>query len=150
MLANLSRSHSAGENGLMKRSSRIAGLLGLIALAAALPMAVAGADTAHKSKQAGHASAQPKAPPPPKPVGSVKVTVTNSRPANLVELRAGVSGSGKMSRVLGMLKPGKEAVARLPRGEACQVDLHGAFDDGQSIDSTGVDVCVDKTVNLTD
>ena len=78
------------------------------------------------------------------------MTVTNSRPASLVELRAGVSGSGKMNKVLGALRPGKEAVARLPRGEGCEVDLHGAFDDGQTLDSTGVDVCADKTVNLTD
>ena len=78
------------------------------------------------------------------------MTVANLRPASLIELRAGVSGAGKMRKVLGTLKPGKEAVARLPRGEDCQVDLHGAFDDGQTIDSTGFDICAEKTLNLTD
>ncbi len=88
--------------------------------------------------------------PAPKPISTVKVIVTNSRPASLVELEAAVSGSAKMKKVLGALKPGKQAVARLPRGDNCQVDLHGAFDDGQTMDSTGVDVCADNTVNLTD
>lgn len=87
---------------------------------------------------------------PPKTLRTVKVIVTNSRPATLVELEASVSGSAKMKKVLGFLKPGKQAVAILPRSEDCQVDLHGAFDDGQTIDSTGVDVCADKTFNLTD
>jgi hypothetical protein len=87
---------------------------------------------------------------PPKSLRTVKVIVTNSRPATLVELQASVSGSAKMKRVLGFLKPGKQAVAIMPRGEDCHVDLHGAFDDGQTMDSTGVDVCADKTFNLTD
>ena len=55
-----------------------------------------------------------------------------------------------MKKVLGPLKPGKEAVARVPRGKDCKVDLHGTFDDGQTMDATGVDVCADKTFNLTD
>jgi hypothetical protein len=88
--------------------------------------------------------------PAPKPTSTVKVTVTNSRPASLVELEAAVSGSAKMKKVLGYLKPGKQAVARMPRGANCQVDLHGAFDDGQTMDSTGVDICADKTFNLSD
>ena len=41
----------------------------------------------------------------------------------------------------------KQAVARLPD---CQVDLHGSFDDGQTMEATGVDVCADKTLNLKD
>jgi hypothetical protein len=87
---------------------------------------------------------------PAKPLPTVTVTVTNSRPASLVELQAAVSGSARMKKVLGSLKPGKQAVARLPRDENCQVDLHGAFDDGQTMDSSGVNVCADKTVNLTE
>jgi len=87
---------------------------------------------------------------PPKALPTIRVTVTNSRPATLVELQASVSGAAKMKKVLGTLRPGKQAVAVVPRGEDCQVDLHGAFDDGQTVDSTGVDVCADKTFNLTD
>ena len=136
----------------MKRTVRLAAgaLFGLIAAGAALPEAAGAAAPAHKARKGENAPAAKQAEPAPKPVSTVRVTVTNSRPASLVELRAGVSGSGKMSKVLGALRPGKEAVARLPRGEGCQVDLHGAFDDGQTLDSTGVDVCADKTVNLTD
>ncbi len=136
----------------MKRSFRLAagGLCGLIAFGAALPPAAGAPASAHRARKAEHASAAKKSETAPKPVPTVRVTVTNSRPATLVELRAGVSGSGKMNKVLGVLRPGKEAVARLPRGEGCEVDLHGAFDDGQTLDSTGVDICVDKTVNLTD
>jgi hypothetical protein len=95
-------------------------------------------------------TAKPTAKQPPKSLRTIKVIVTNSRPATLVELQASVSGSAKMKRVLGFLKPGKQAVAIMPRGEDCEVDLHGAFDDGQTMDSTGVDVCADKTFNLTD
>ncbi len=138
----------------MRRTFRVAAgaLFGLIAAGAVLPQAAGAAAPAHahKARKGEHAPAAKNAQAAPKPVSTVRVTVTNSRPASLVELRAGVSGSGKMSKVLGALKPGKEAVARLPRGEGCQVDLHGAFDDGQTLDSTGVDVCADKTVNLTD
>ena len=127
----------------MKRSFRIAAgaLCALFAGGVALPQATHAAAPARKVA---------KAEPAPKPLSTVKVIVTNSRPASLVELRAGVSGSGKMRKVLGALKPGKDAVARLPRGEGCQVDLHGAFDDGQTLDSTGVDICAQHTVDLTD
>ena len=134
----------------MKRSFRIGagGLCGLfVFVAAALqPVGAAG----HKTKKAEPPSASLKSGTKPKPVSTVKVTVANFRPASLIELRAGVSGSGAMRKVLGPLKPGKEAVARLPRGEDCEVDLHGSFDDGQTIDSTGFDICANKTLNLTD
>ncbi len=127
----------------MKRSFWMAALAicALLPGAAALPQAAEAAAPAHKA-------ANPV--PAPKPVSTVKVIITNSRPASLVELRAGVSGSGKMRKVLGSLRPGKDAVAHLPRGEGCEVDLHGAFDDGQTINSTGVDICAEHTVNLTD
>ena len=46
-----------------------------------------------------------------------------------------------LEKVLGALKPGKQAVARLPD---CQVDLHGSFDDGQTMEATGVDVCAQR------
>ena len=136
----------------MKRSFRLAAgaLCVLIGLNSALPSAANAAVHAHKSRRAEHAPAAEKPETAPKPLPTVRVTVTNSRPATLVELRAGVSGSGKMKKVLGTLRPGKEAVARLPRGAECEVDLHGAFDDGQTLDSTGVDICADKTVNLSD
>jgi len=120
-------------------------LCGLIAAGPGMPQTATAA-----MRAAASAKAPSKAKATPKPVLTVKVTITNSRPASLVELSAAVSGSAKMKKVLGFLKPGKQAIAIMPRGDNCQVDLHGAFDDGQTIDSTGVDVCADKTFNLTD
>jgi hypothetical protein len=133
----------------MKWNPRMAAagvLCGLIAAGAVLPHTA----TAAASRAATSTKAQNKAKAAPKPVPTVKVVVTNSRPATLVELRAAVSGSAKMKKVLGFLKPGKQAVAIMPRGDNCQVDLHGAFDDGQTMDSTGVDICADKTFDLAD
>lgn len=133
--------------GTWKMALAASASLGLLAFAdtyaqAAAPSTHVSARTAKKAKTI--------ATPAPKPIPTVRVTVTNSRPASLVELEAAVSGSAKMKKVLGFLKPGKQAVAVMPRGENCQVDLHGAFDDGQTMDSTGVDICADKTFNLSD
>ena len=78
------------------------------------------------------------------------MTVTNSRKADLVELQAAESGSVSWKKVLGALKTGKQAPAKLPQNYNCRVDLHGTFADGQSMDATDVDVCAQKTLNLTD
>jgi len=51
--------------------------------------------------------------------------------------------------VLGALKAGQRASAKVPQGNNCRVDLHGTFADGHSADASNVDVCADKTVNLT-
>ena len=87
------------------------------------------------------------------PAGAVTVTtvvVTNSRKADLVELQAAESGSANWKEVLGPLKSGKQASAKLPQASDCRFDLRGTFDDGQSMDASGVNVCADKTLNLTD
>jgi hypothetical protein len=80
----------------------------------------------------------------------VTVVVTNARKADLVELQATESGLVSWKRVLGPLKSGAHAPAQLPHPFNCRVDLHGSFSDGQSIDATSVDVCRQKTLNLTD
>jgi hypothetical protein len=90
--------------------------------------------------------AKPKASAP----SAASVIVINSRTAGLVELQAAASGSDKMKKVAGPLKTGQKVAARIPRGKDCLVDLKGTFDDGQSMDATGVDVCAQKTLNLTD
>ena len=41
-----------------------------------------------------------------------------------------------------------DRIAVMEQGVLQQVDLHGTFDDGQTMDATGVDVCADKTLNL--
>jgi hypothetical protein len=90
----------------------------------------------------------------PKPkvnqAGAVTVTVTNSRKADLVQLEAAKSGSADWKEVLGPLKSGKQASAKLPQASDCRFDLRGTFDDGQSTDASGINVCADKTLNLTD
>jgi hypothetical protein len=88
-----------------------------------------------------------------KPAGAVTVitvVVTNSRKADLVELQAAKSGSADWKEVLGPLKSGKQASAKLPQASDCRFDLRGTFDDGQSADASGIDVCADKALNLTD
>ena len=89
-------------------------------------------------------------PKTPTDASTVTVTVTNSRKADLVQLQAAESGSVSWKKVLGALKTGKQAPAKLPQGFNCRVDLHGTFADGQSMDASDVDVCAQKTLNLTD
>jgi hypothetical protein len=81
---------------------------------------------------------------------TVTVMVTNSRKADLVQLQAAESGSVAWKRVLGAVKSGNHASAQLPKAFNCRVDLHGTFSDGQSMDASDVDVCAQKTLNLTD
>jgi hypothetical protein len=80
----------------------------------------------------------------------VTVTVTNSRKADLVQLQAAQPGSANWKKVLGPVKSGEQASAKLPQAADCRLDLHGTFADGQSMDASGVNVCADKTLNLTD
>ena len=81
--------------------------------------------------------------------GTVVVKVMNWRQADLVELQAVESGSANWKKVLGALKAGQRASAKVPQGNNCRVDLRGKYADGQSADASNVDVCADKTVNLT-
>jgi hypothetical protein len=81
---------------------------------------------------------------------TVTVMVTNLRKADLVQLQAAESGLVSWKRVLGALKSGSHAPAQLPLPFNCRVDLHGTFSDGQSMDASDVNVCEQKTLNLTD
>jgi hypothetical protein len=81
--------------------------------------------------------------------GTVTVTVTNWREADLVELQAAESGSANWKKVLGALKAGQRTSAKVPQGKTCRVDLRGKYADGKSADVSNVDICADKTVNLT-
>ena len=103
------------------------------------------------------ALAQNAAPPtklrPPKAsegASTVTLMVTNSRKADLVQLQASESGLASWKKVLGPLKSGGHAPAQLPRPFNCRVNLHGSFSDGQAMDASDVDVCQQKTLNLTD
>ena len=81
---------------------------------------------------------------------TVTVMVTNARKTDLVQLQAAESGSANWKKVLGALKAGSHAAAQLPRPFNCRIDLHGTFADGQAMDASDVDVCTQKTLNLTD
>jgi hypothetical protein len=81
--------------------------------------------------------------------GTVTVKVTNWREADLVELQAAESGSANWKKVLGALKAGQWTWAKVPQGNNCRVDLRGKYANGQSADASNVDVCTDKTVDLT-
>ena len=78
--------------------------------------------------------ADAKAAPKPKPkanrAGAVTVTVmvTNSRKVDLVQLQAAESGSADWKQVLGPVKSGKQASAKLPQASDCRFDLRGTFD----------------------
>jgi hypothetical protein len=124
-----------------------AALFGLTAAPALAQTAAPGAAPPANDVQA--APAKPKA-KTPAGAPAVTVTVTNSRKADLVQLQAAQPGSANWKKVLGPVKSGKQASAKLPQAADCRFDLHGTFADGQSMDAPGVNVCADKTLNLTD
>jgi hypothetical protein len=118
-----------------------AGLCGLIAEPARAQNA--------QPAPAAAAKLKPK-PGTPTATSTVAVTVTNSRKADLVQLQAAESGSVAWKKVLGPLKAGGHATVILPRQFNCRVDLHGTFADGQSMDASDVEVCTERTLNLTE
>jgi len=96
------------------------------------------------------AQAASKPRPKAKTAVTVIVMVTNSRNADLVQLEAAQSGSADWKKVIGPVKSGKQAPAKLPHARDCLFDLRGSFDDGESMDASGINLCADKTLNLTD
>jgi len=126
-----------------------AALFGITATPALAQTAAPGAAPSAAEAQATPAKPKPKAKTPPG-ASAVAVTVTNSREADLVQLQAAEPGSENWKKVLGAVKSGKQALAKLPQAGDCHVDLHGTFADGQSMDASGIDVCANKTLNLTD
>ena len=63
--------------------------------------------------------------------------------------QAAESGSANWKKVLGALKAGQLTSAKVPQGKNCRVDLRGKYADGKSADVSNVDICADKSVNLT-
>jgi hypothetical protein len=119
-----------------------------VMIAAALFAGVTAPAVAQSSEPAPAAAAPTKS-KPKTPAGTVTVKVTNWRNADLVELRATKSGSANWKKALGALKAGQWTWAKVPQGNTCLVDLRGKYADGQSADASNVDLCADKTVNLT-
>jgi hypothetical protein len=85
-----------------------------------------------------------------KVTASVVVVVTNSRPVALSELDATPSGGTLPNTIVSNLAPGKTISVTAATAKACVFNLHGAYADGSSTDSTRVDLCKDKNVNLVD
>jgi hypothetical protein len=102
-----------------------------------------------QSSESAPAAAAPTKSKPKTPAGSVTVKVTNWRNADLLELKATRSGSSNWKKMLGALKAGQWTWAKVPQGNDCRVDLRGKYADGQSADASNVDVCADKSVDLT-
>ena len=125
-------------------------ILALTIAAATLFGVVAAPALAQNSESAPAAAPMKSKAKPKTPAGStVTVTVTNWREADLVELQAAESGSANWKKVLGALKAGQWTSAKVPQGKNCRVDLRGKYTDGESADVSDVDICADKTVNLT-
>jgi len=102
---------------------------------------------------AGAACAQTAAPASAKPKKSapsstIVVVVTNSRDVALTELDATPTGMFIPKAIARNVAPGKKASANLATDKDCVFDLHGAYADGSKTESTGVDLCKDKNVNL--
>jgi hypothetical protein len=126
-----------------------AALFGLTAMSVVAQTTAPGAAPSVPDEQATPAKPKPKA-KTSAGAATVAVTVTNSRKADLVQLQAAEPGSANWKKVLGAVKSGKQALAKLPQASDCHVDLHGTFADGQAMEASGIDVCADKTLNLTD
>jgi hypothetical protein len=121
-----------------------------VTIAAALFGDVAAPALAQSESAPAPAAAAPMKSKPKTPAGgTVTVKVINWRMADLVELQAAESGSANWKKVLGALKAGQWTSAKVPQGKNCHVDLRGKYADGQSADVSNVDICADKTVNLT-
>jgi len=96
-------------------------------------------------------AAKPAADAKAKKLPFVAVTVTNNRSVSLVDLTASFSGkTGDSVSVAKDLPGGKKTVAHLAHDKDCLFDLHGVFDDGQTSDAVGVDLCKDKAINLNE
>jgi hypothetical protein len=120
-----------------------------VTIAAALFAVVAAPALAQNSESAPAAAAPMKSKPKPAAGGTVMVKVTNWREADLVELQVVERGSASWKKALGALKAGQWTWAKLPQGKNCHLDLRGKYADGKSADASNVDVCADKTVDLT-
>ena len=85
-----------------------------------------------------------------KVTSSVVVAVTNSRSVALSELDATPSGGTLPNTIVSNLAPGKTISVTVATAKACVFNLHGAYADGSSTDSTSVDLCKDQNVNLVE
>lgn len=88
--------------------------------------------------------------PDKKPAASVVLQVTNARAVALTELDATPTGQFIPKAIVRNLAAGKKTTAKLATDKDCVFDLHGAYADGSSTESQGIDLCKDQTVKLVD
>ena len=86
--------------------------------------------------------------PQKKVMSSVVVVVTNSRSVALSELDATPPGETLPKTIVSNLAPGQKISVSIATVKSCMYNLHGAYADGSNTDSTSVDLCKDKNVNL--
>jgi hypothetical protein len=86
--------------------------------------------------------------PQKKVMSSVVVVVTNSRSVALSELDATPSGETLPKTIVSNLAPGQKISVIVAAVKSCVFNLHGAYADGSNTDSTSIDLCKDKNVNL--
>ena len=87
---------------------------------------------------------------PKKATASVVVVIANSRSVALTELDATPAGLYLPKAIAFKIAPGKKISVIVATDKDCVFDLHGAYADGSSTDSTSVDLCKDRNVNLVD
>jgi hypothetical protein len=86
--------------------------------------------------------------PQKKVTSSVVVVVTNSRSVALSELDATPSGETLPKTIVSNLAPGQKISVIVATVKSCVFNMHGAYADGSNTDSTSIDLCKDKNVNL--
>jgi hypothetical protein len=120
--------------------------------AAPVPAAAANAPaaTVANAPQAAARVAKPQNKRRKKVTPSFVVVVSNSRSIALSELDATPSGGTVPKTIVSNLAPGKTLSVTVATEKSCVFSLHGAYADGSSTDSTSVDLCKDKKVNLVE
>jgi hypothetical protein len=114
--------------------------------APAAPVANAPPAAAHVAKP----NKKPQKKPEKNMTPSVVVVVTNSRSVPLTELDATPSGGTLPRTIVSNLAPGNKISVTVATGKFCVFNLNGAYADGSSTDSTSVDLCKDKNLNLVE
>ncbi len=120
----------------------------------------AGAEAAKDEPKAASDPAAPEKPEKPAPhkrareahaeAGGFAVTVHNDRSVGMKELQLGPAGSQDLKKMVGPLAFGRKTVIHVKRTKDCLYDIHAEFADDADTDQTGVDLCKDKAINLTD
>jgi len=139
--------------GWFKGAALVAIGVGALAMSVAQAQTDTTAPAAEDATQAAKPAHKPKAAHKPKvsKLPSITVVVNNARFVGLVELTAVLSGSGGDAvKIAGPLAAGKKTIAHLAHDKACLFDLHGSFADGAETDTSGVELCKDKKIDLTD